>query len=118
MRNTLLEKINTFSVRSQIWLSSKEELFLLIFGLIVFVRVLAKTQPAYAYDDSDFGNVCSQALGLIEGKLGSLLAACAGIGAVCAAALGGFRMAWALVVVSVGSFILGDFYTVFFDPCN
>jgi hypothetical protein len=61
---------------------------------------------------------CDRLLMLIEGSLGALVTTAAGIGAIVCSALGGFRSAWTLLVVSVGSFILRSYVTLFFAPCT
>ena len=81
------------------------------------VLSLAAADPAFAqggYDGKKFGDICEKTFGYLEGGFGALLAAIAGIGAIIASAAGGFRLAWALVVVSVGSFILREYITIFF----
>ena len=60
---------------------------------------------------------CGFILSYLEGGFGALLAAGAGIGAVVASALGGFKAAWCLVVVSVGAFILRSYITLFNGVC-
>lgn len=65
-----------------------------------------------------YGQACNKLLGLIEGAFGALVAAAAGVAAILAAALGGFKMAWSLVVVSIGSFILRSFITLFNGSCG
>lgn len=61
---------------------------------------------------------CSRLLGFIEGGFGALVATAAGIGVIIAAASGGFRAAWCLLVVSVGCFILRSYLTLFLPPCR
>lgn len=81
------------------------------------VLSLAAIDPAFAqggYDGQKFGDICEKTFGYLEGGFGALLAAVAGIGAIVASAAGGFRVAWALVVVSVGAFILREYITIFF----
>lgn len=60
---------------------------------------------------------CSQLLQYIEGGFASLVAAAAGLGAIVAAAVGGFKAAWALLVVSIGAFILRTYIGVFLAQC-
>lgn len=67
-----------------------------------------------------FGNAvmaCSRTLGYLQGGFGTLVAAAAGMGAIVAAALGGFKAAWALFVVSVGCFIIRTYLTLFMTGC-
>lgn len=61
---------------------------------------------------------CSRLLGFIEGGFGALLATAAGIGALICCATGGFRSCWCLLVVSVGSFILRSYLTLFHAGCQ
>ena len=61
---------------------------------------------------------CSRILGYIEGGFGALVATGAGLGAIIAAALGGFKAAWTLLVVSVGCFILRSYLTLFHAGCR
>ncbi len=61
---------------------------------------------------------CSRLLGFIEGGFGALVATAAGIGVIIAAAAGGFRTAWCLLVVSVGCFILRSYLTLFHAGCR
>ncbi len=60
---------------------------------------------------------CANLLQYLEGGFGALLAAAAGIGAVVAAAVGGFKAAWCLLVVSIGAFILRAYITLFNAGC-
>ncbi len=60
---------------------------------------------------------CSRTIGYLEGGFGTLVASSAGLGAIIAAALGGFKAAWALFVVSVGCFILRTYLTLFLTGC-
>ena len=73
-------------------------------------------EPAHA-GVGTYNEACGKLLGLVEGSFGALVAAAAGVGAIVASALGGFKMAWALVVVSVGSFILRSYITLFNGTC-
>lgn len=61
---------------------------------------------------------CSRVLGYIEGGFGALVATGAGLGAIVAASLGGFKAAWALLVVSIGCFILRSYLTLFHAGCR
>ena len=61
-----------------------------------------------------FSKACAKGFDYLSGgnfSLSSLLVAVAGVGAIISAAIGGFRMAWACVVVATGSFILKNFIT-------
>lgn len=65
-----------------------------------------------------FGIACSKMILLVEGAFGALVAAVAGVAAILAAALGGFKMAWSLVVVSIGAFILRSWIQLFQGSCG
>lgn len=82
-----------------------------VFGVLalslMFVVVFSDT--AYAYSDERFKTVCQKAMDYLEGGFGTLLTAVAGMGAIVASAMGGFKTAWALLVVAIGSFILRNF---------
>ena len=73
---------------------------------------------AHAYNQQKYGEVCNNVLTLVEGQFGALMTAIAGVGAVVASAMGGFKMAWACLVVSVGSFILKNYVNLFFEECS
>lgn len=60
---------------------------------------------------------CNKLLQYIEGSFGSLVATAAGIGAIVAAAVGGFKAAWCLLVCSIGAFILRAYITLFNRAC-
>lgn len=63
-----------------------------------------------AFEGVRFKSACKGGLQYLwQDQLGSLLVAVAGVGAIISAAIGGFRMAWALLVVSVGTYLLSDF---------
>lgn len=93
---------------------------LAVIGVLLFIS----TSPAYAYAPGSFkGELFQKACKGIrkyqEGTKGggegfsALLAAVAGIGAIISAAVGGYRMAWTLIVVALGSMILGNFVDTF-----
>jgi type IV secretory pathway VirB2 component (pilin) len=65
-----------------------------------------------------YGQACNGILLLVEGTFGALITAVAGIGAIVASAVGGFKMAWSLVVVAVGAFILRSYITLFNGDCG
>lgn len=78
---------------------------------------VALAEPGYD-DGAKFKEVCSKTLGyLADDGLGALLASAAGLGAVIAAAMGSFRAAWGLVVISVGAFLLKNYVELWFQPC-
>ena len=82
------------------------------------LSVLLTPAIVLAYDDSRFGSICGKSLTYTEGGFGSLLAAAAGIGSIVAAAMGSFRAFWALIVVSIGSFILKNYLELWFQGCG
>lgn len=56
---------------------------------------------------------------VLPGKFGAMLSAFAGIFALVAAATGAYRAVWALVFVSVGCYIAGEFVGILFgDTVN
>jgi len=89
-------------------------IFWISFAAILLL--LATVEPAFAQvDDAKFGVICQKALQYVEGGFGALVAAVAGMGAIIASAAGGFRMAWALLVVSIGAFILREYVGLLFE---
>jgi len=67
------------------------------------------------YRGIKYGEVCKRILDMhADGGYGSLLAAIAGVGAIITSAMGGFKTAWALIVVAISSFILDAYRTLFF----
>ena len=68
-------------------------------------------------DAGSYGQACNRILSLVEGTFGALVTAAAGIGAIVASAVGGFKMAWTLIVVAVGAFILRAYITLFNGDC-
>lgn len=60
---------------------------------------------------------CGRLLAYMETGFGALVAAAAGIGAIIASAVGGFKAAWSLLVVSIGAFILRAYITLFNAGC-
>lgn len=88
----------------------------LMFAAGVVLIASAGAGNAYAGTGS-FGNACQKMILLVEGAFGALVAAVAGVAAILAAALGGFKMAWSLVVVSIGAFILRSWIQLFQGSC-
>ena len=64
-----------------------------------------------------YGMACNGILQLVEGTFGALVTAVAGIGAIVASAVGGFKMAWSLIVVAVGAFVLRSYISLFNGTC-
>lgn len=96
---------------------------LLLFTAGVILLGAGMSELALAEDGSG-GNsgtarlACSKLLQYIEGGFGALVASAAGIGAIVAAAVGGFKAAWCLLVVSIGAFILRAYITLFNAGCG
>lgn len=88
---------------------------LMILGTVLFFTAGADTASA---GQGSYGDACNKLLLLIEGAFGALIAAAAGVAAIVAAALGGFKMAWSLVVVSIGSFVLRAYISLFNGECG
>ena len=93
-----------------------ERVALAIMGTALLL--FAGVEPAFAYDGSKYGTICNYVLDMADGPFGAMLTAIAGIGAIVASAMGGFKAAWACVVVSVGGFILRGYLVLFFPPCG
>jgi len=97
----------------------------LVFILGIGLMLFSLEQAAYAggsgagsgFDGDKYGRICSAVLALFEGQFGAMVAASAGLGAIIASAMGGFKMAWSLIVVSVGSFILREYQEMWFNEC-
>src|SRR5262245_10429742 len=85
--------------------------------LFVTALVLGSAPEAFAQNSGTPLTACTQLLSYIEGGFASLVAAAAGLGAIVAAAVGGFKAAWALLVVSIGAFILRTYIGVFLAQC-
>lgn len=102
------------------WAKSSGELFsqvaLLLLGFILLLS--AFSEPSFAYDGSKYSDVCNNLIELAAGGFGAMLTAIAGVGAIVASAMGGFKAAWACLVVSVGSFIIGAYIELFFGKCG
>jgi hypothetical protein len=91
------------------------EISLFVFGLALLYS--AGSELAHAGSGS-YGEACDGILLLVEGTFGALITAAAGIGAIVASAVGGFKMAWSLIVVAVGAFILRSYITLFNGNCG
>lgn len=89
---------------------------LMLFALGVVLLYTSGANLAHAGSGS-YAQACQGILSLVEGTFGALVTAAAGIAAILAAAVGGFKMAWSLLVVAVGSFILRAFITLFNGDC-
>lgn len=93
------------------WQSNRNECRTLLVRALVlsFVAILLTANSVYAYDESRYITVCKRAMDYLEKDFGALLTALAGMGAIVASALGGFKVAWSLLVVAIGTFILRNF---------
>ena len=78
------------------------------------IPVAPEDTSASGYDDTLFRLGTGNLLAFIEGPFGALIMVAAGIGAIIAAAVGGFKVAWALFMVAVGAFILRSLVSLFF----
>lgn len=85
---------------------------------LVAVFMLGQARDAYAANNGNPLKACVELLDYVEGGFASLVAAAAGLGAIIAAAVGGFKAAWSLLVISVGAFILRSYISVFLAACK
>jgi hypothetical protein len=110
--------LNTLCIRGWIkaahTLERHAEVVLLVVGIVLLYG--GTTELAHAGSGS-MTTACNKVLMLIEGAFGALVCAVAGVAAIIAASMGGFKMAWTLVVVSVGSFILRSYVSLFNGEC-
>lgn len=93
----------------------------LSFLVLASLVVLATSDTAFAQGQTNhprYNQACNLLLGLMEGSFGALVTVAAGVGAIIASSVGGFKMAWTLVVVAVGAFILRAYVTLFFAGCG
>lgn len=116
-------KICTWSfIKSSVIFKKNEKLILFatVFTILSLnLEVNANAQGfAEGYNHERYGEVCKGLLDVLGGHLGAMLASIAGVGALVAAAMGGFKMAWSLVVVSLGSFILKEYTDIWFKNCG
>ena len=86
--------------------------------LVAIAATYIVVSPVSAYAGvGTAGMACGGLVGIMEGSFGALVAAAAGVGAIVAAAVGGFKAAWSLVVVSIGAFILRSYLTLYNTGC-
>lgn len=114
IKNKISSVFNNICITLSVKINETHKALLLLLGGGLFF--LGGIENAHA-GVGTFGQACNKMLLLIEGAFGALVAAAAGVAAIVAAALGGFKMAWALVVVAVGSFVLRAFITIFNGVC-
>jgi hypothetical protein len=96
---------------------------LLFFFLLLFMgQVIAQATGSgptgsfteAALDDSLIRNAVGNLFQLIEGAFGALIMVVAGILAIIAAAMGGYRAALGMLIVALGAFILRALVSLFF----
>ena len=104
------------------WLEVNQCLLLFFLGislLLIGTSEIASAQGAAGigagYDGQKFGDICRQFLESHRTGYGSLLTAISGLGAIIASAMGGFKAAWGLLVVAIGSFILNTYKDLWFS---
>ena len=97
------------------YLEKRSRIGLLFLGIALLF--IGGSSLAHAGSGS-YGQACDGILQLVEGTFGALVTAVAGIGAIVASAVGGFRMAWSLIVVAVGAFVLRAYITLFNGTCG
>ena len=90
----------------------------IVCAAVLTAYVAQTTQDAFAQNNGNPLKACQELLSYIEGVFASLVAAAAGLGAIIASAVGGFKAAWGLLVVSIGAFILRSFIGVFLAQCK
>lgn len=98
------------------WVVHPERVIVIV-AAVAIVGTFLLPEAAYAYTDARYRTVCQRVIELFEGPFGAMLTAAAGVGAVICSAIGGFKMAWTCLVVSVSAFILRSYVTVFFQAC-
>lgn len=125
MKNIYI-KINDLSLKAacllEAFLSSKTFLFLLGLGLLSFgLSDLAQAQVSVTLPDvgndigeEQFNFARCRFLRLLEGSFGALLAVAAGIGSIIAASVGKYAVSYTFLAVSVGSFCMRSFVSLFF----
>jgi len=90
---------------------------LFLFGALLLVGGMGELAMAQAAASARAYGACSILLAYMETGFGALVASAAGVGAIIAAAVGGFKAAWSLLVVSIGAFILRAYITLFNAGC-
>ena len=113
--NDLIKGYNRACVNLVFSPTKCQRICLALFGVVMIASV--SPHDVYAGAGS-FSVACNKMLLLVEGAFGALVAAVAGVAAIVAAALGGFKMAWSLVVVSIGAFILRSWIQLFQGTCG
>lgn len=75
----------------------------------------ADSNGAITFNSSKVTNSVNAIMLYLEGSFGALVMAAAGIGAITAAAFGGYKASLSLMVVAVGAFILRSLMATFFN---
>lgn len=114
-QNRLHLDFNALCCKLRFEIEHRARLILAVAGVMLLYSGM--TDLAHA-GQGTYSNACDGILGLVEGSFGSLVTAGAGIGAIIASAVGGFKAAWTLLVVAVGSFILRSYITLFNGNCD
>ena len=118
VKNVVLSLRNSyirFCVRACLGAQKRANLLLAIGGAALLYSGLS--QIAWA-KTGGYPEACDMIVSLIEGSFGAVVAAAAGLGAIIASAVGGFKAAWTLLVVSIGAFILRQYITLFSGNCG
>ena len=97
-------------------------LFVAGLGLIAlsfsFDAIAQNSMTQTKYNDSKVANAVNAVLTYLEGSVGALVMAAAGIGSIMSAAFGQYKAALSLMIVAVGAFILRSFMSTFFNDLN
>jgi hypothetical protein len=109
-------------LKSIAFLQRHSSAFLLISGVLLLLLglhecALAQSPETFSeadFDDTLIRNSVGNLFMLIEGAFGALIMVVAGLGAIVAAAMGGYRAAVGMLVVAVGAFILRALVSLFF----
>lgn len=104
-------RLSELATKAYVRVETDQQLSLFILG--VGLLLIGLDQDAHAQSGNS-AQACGKLLRYIEGPFGALITAAAGIGAIVAAALGGFKVAWTLVVTAVGAFILRAYMSMWF----
>ena len=116
-----MKKISTlylnYSIKFNCILEQDFTRFLIFLFLFSYIFSSGDVE-AQGFNGKKYGIICKRVLETLEGKFGSMLTAAAGLGAIVSSAAGGFKMAWSLIVVAVGSFTLRTYQEIWFAPCS
>ena len=123
---------NKLYLKTCLWLFSKWNdliarhtgICLFIIGCVILTAGLNMTVVAQQSSTTPAGSQSAtgiikdqlcKILELLEGPFGALITIVAGLAAVVAAAMGGYKLAMSCVVIACGSYIVGAFTDLFFD---